>query len=861
MTWQIAATPSTGVGSITSISMKDVNIGYASVYSTDFNKNDYNLWKTTDGGATWSDNTFEKLGTVTCVYATSAALIETVWDYEYLHSGGRSVDDALSFKQFFLEPGNTRSNGIDFSDDLNGVVVMGPNTSKNPNATLGCWFTQDGGVNWDLGDQVPEAWSVYAVKGTQTYFALPEGVAEATNRTVYRTDDGGRNWRTIFTFPNSPRPNFTGHIAGQGTTLYAQTEGAPYLGLYRSDDLGKNWKNIGGPTNHRDTRFVVTGCKGEVVYAFDTLGGVWKTADGGDGTLSGLANNEVLSLGADSLFISSACIPARGFIHLTNLNCLEYIFDSINFTPDPYNEFSLDTTRASFSLFSNMSAGLPVKFQTDSNVTRITHIHVHGHYGSTPFDTTITLVARHTTFNDPLFAFGVDTLAISGNCAIPARAYLNVINRNCDSITIDTIGISPDPYGEFSVDTVKNGFRLFADASVGIPILFRSDSDVTRATTIHIHIHAKNRIVDTTITIVASHSTTSGPILGLSYDSLYMESRYCQPVRRYIDLSNVNCNDLIIDSVSFDPQYPEFTIDSTQRKNLSLVSLTSVSIPILYQTDSNLTRRSTMHIVAHSLGRMIDTTIILVAKHSKAPEPFLVNPADAKVGEIILVPVFLRPTQDSFRITHYAFHLSYDGDILTPSNPQFEVRGTLSSRGTVTMGVSEVGGVLCTVDLPKPITQDSNLLLPLIYLRMNVTLSRNYSTPITMNSFSNSAIATEPLCSTPVSEFTIIPECGDSTLVGFMLTGKLPGIVSVHPNPNSGGDVEAVIYLPTQNTLTIELVDAMGKRIQSVCSSAPFPGGEHTLRINTDALPNGSYILRLRSAEGHIARRAIVILH
>jgi hypothetical protein len=77
--------------------------------------------------------------------------------------------------------------------------------------------------------------------------------------------------------------SFTGHIAGMGNTLYVQTDNQTNNGMYRSDDLGATWVNVGGPANVRDTRFVVTGCRGEVVYAFDNQGWVWKTNDGGNG--------------------------------------------------------------------------------------------------------------------------------------------------------------------------------------------------------------------------------------------------------------------------------------------------------------------------------------------------------------------------------------------------------------------------------------------------------------------------------------------------------------------------------------------------------------------------------------------------
>ena len=56
-------------------------------------------------------------------------------------------------------------------------------------------------------------------------------------------------------------------------------------GIIRTKDAGTTWKLIGGPNSINDKRFAVTG-RGAVVCAFDVTGGVWRTTDGVDGTLS-----------------------------------------------------------------------------------------------------------------------------------------------------------------------------------------------------------------------------------------------------------------------------------------------------------------------------------------------------------------------------------------------------------------------------------------------------------------------------------------------------------------------------------------------------------------------------------------------
>ncbi len=271
-TWSQAKTPNNGYGWVSSIFMEDKLIGYASLYSRD-----YSVWKTNDGGKSWIDFTQGNNYQTTCFYKTSKAFVKTTWETGVI--GGSSINGGRTYSQVF-SGGIGHSNGIDFSSDNVGVVSMGPQGNTfNPTTS---WFTKDGGQTWSKGNDLQESWGIYAVKGTQKFITVPEGDSRNTNHSVYTSNDGGKNWLQGFSFPGIV--DFTGHIAGVGNTIYIQTfSRTTNSGLYRSDDLGATWVNVGGPSNFRDTRFVVTGCRGEVAYAFDEQGGVYKTTDGGDG--------------------------------------------------------------------------------------------------------------------------------------------------------------------------------------------------------------------------------------------------------------------------------------------------------------------------------------------------------------------------------------------------------------------------------------------------------------------------------------------------------------------------------------------------------------------------------------------------
>ena len=130
------------------------------------------------------------------------------------------------------------------------------------------------------------------------------------NKDVYfimHSSDLGMHWDTVF------HPVEIGAwIAGNACVQYvSKSDQTGVHGVYRSTDAGHNWKYISGPdfTELDDVDFhnisVVGG--GAVVYAGDVNYGsidkLWKTTDGGDGTLS-----PTNSGGASSFHFSSSRI-------------------------------------------------------------------------------------------------------------------------------------------------------------------------------------------------------------------------------------------------------------------------------------------------------------------------------------------------------------------------------------------------------------------------------------------------------------------------------------------------------------------------------------------------------------------------
>lgn len=462
VTWTQSTSPS-GTGRVTSIYMFTSRIGYASLYS-----DDYCLWKTTDGGKSWFDITGSEIGRSISVAATSKALLKTMW--LSVSSGGSSRNDGVQFDDVFTTLGSSQMNALAFADDNNGIATFGPHTDTDP---TGCLYTTNGGVSWNRGGELGESWGLYAVKGTQTFIASPEGNGGRPLRIVRITTNGGISWTNRAFFPFTT--NFTGAIAGGGTSVYLQTTTATNQGLYRSDDLGITWKSVGGPENDRDTRFVVTGCNGEVVYAFDNVGGIWKTTNGGDGTLLGAAPLNIgtiasvsagdtasipiyLNARADTFSISNFTVHLN--YNTDMLSCINY--DIVNTLASPIKNAN----------FTNDASGVSFTCEMKNAITNASDL-------SKPLIRLVmqTYLSRELSTMVRLDTMSVDSQPPQPLCTIPQQTF--EIKYECgdsllsrfikDSKIPKILSINPNPVG--GENDLSIGIYLPMDSPVAIDIV------------------------------------------------------------------------------------------------------------------------------------------------------------------------------------------------------------------------------------------------------------------------------------------------------------------------------------------------------------------------------------------------------
>lgn len=394
-TWAPTIVPTQLAGAVTAISMQDASIGYASIMPSTVGSTvgSSSLWKTTDGGKNWFDP-FQFDHALTCVYGNGNLIVTTSWDnwdglLNATDGGLYSTDGGQNWITGFIPGGSGNGgNGIAFSDALNGVV-----SEMNPdNGGSYHWYTTDGGNNWRQTNSTNqyESWSVYGVAGKHMFLTANEGqlgTGGTPHQQINWSSDGGATWARRFYFPHM---QFTGTIDGMDSVLYVQTDtevvrGDPSIveGMYRSTDLGLSWKYIGGPAHSRDTRFVVTGCSGEVVYAFDGFGGVWKTTDGGDGTLkasSGAANITLPNRKMDyAVAQQDACKPIMISMPFAATGCGSATIDSVAFTAN--TNFALSTNGAIPRAFGQDSINIlyqrPAGFNQAMTDSAIVFVHYH----------------------------------------------------------------------------------------------------------------------------------------------------------------------------------------------------------------------------------------------------------------------------------------------------------------------------------------------------------------------------------------------------------------------------------------------------------------------------------------------------
>ncbi len=503
--------------------------------------------------------------------------------------------------------------GIDFIDDSIGFV-----TSQAVSAPH--LYTTDGGRSWQPITTSSEAWTPYGDPISKSFFLASEldQLTLTTQTTVVKVPIGSWGETKIKDYGDS---GITGGIAGSHvcqSVIYMQgrepAEIAPG-GIIRTMDAGLTWKFVGGPNNINDKRFAVTG-RGAVVMAFDNGGGVWRTTNGGDGTLSpSVLPFVTISAPADTVR-ASLCDSASLPILLGYSACDSARISSAAFLNDSLNELSTSTDvngiRSISTAWSDTLKFLyrPSQSRTWILLLKLTIQQPDGYTEDTIIR--IPLIADPSSTNAIEFSGTTahDTIDFD-SVSICSDAFhsLTISNMACGDLTVDSITTSGLP---FSLASNVKPFVLSNGNSRMFLIRYAPNSIGTNRGAIYV-INSTGR----DSIVVRGTGYSSGNAVSFSVSSGTIRSAECDSTQFFVILHNIACKAFAIDSISTNRPFragPIPAIDSIQPNGADTLPFTFVPTKVGNDT-------GTIHLVISYAGAGRYDTLFTVIGNAMGGEP------------------------------------------------------------------------------------------------------------------------------------------------------------------------------------------------------------------------------------------------
>ena len=266
------------------------------------------VWKTTDGGISW-DPLFDKENIASI---GSVAVSESDPNVVYVGTGEACIRGNISFGDGVYrsnDAGKTWTNiGLRDSRHIGRVIVHPTNPdiafvaalghAYGANTERGIFRTRDGGKNWEkvlyLDDRTggiditfdphnPHVLFAAMWEGYRTPWTLNSG---GEKDGLYRSNDDGSTWKRVegHGMPEGPLGRIGVSISGEDSNVvYALIE-AKKGGLYRSDDGGENWSLINEDHRFRQRAWYFTHVWADpkdISKVYIANTGLYRSTDGG----------------------------------------------------------------------------------------------------------------------------------------------------------------------------------------------------------------------------------------------------------------------------------------------------------------------------------------------------------------------------------------------------------------------------------------------------------------------------------------------------------------------------------------------------------------------------------------------------
>ncbi len=323
LTWKQVQNHAASATFVSSFSFKDSLTGWCSIGDFGALKAPDAIWKTTDGGETWKSLKVAGAYSTVFYHNEEQKLYATAWNGRDIYS----TDDGASwtvFSNLLTNNITPQHNSVVFTSRLNGVI-----SSVNSTPNL---ITTDGGRTWNTTSFVQEMFSPLALSCSTGILAAAE-----SQGLIYRSNDGGKTWSVIQSFPSNAL--LTGVMVGDDQHLFIQSASEVLMSV----DLGVTWKPIGGPGNYDDSRMYV---RGGFLFAGSDNGDLYRYqydnqpqklgafALGGDtmkfpSKLCGALDQKL------TLTASSTCSECMDSVRISNASISGSTFFTIVSQPDP----------------------------------------------------------------------------------------------------------------------------------------------------------------------------------------------------------------------------------------------------------------------------------------------------------------------------------------------------------------------------------------------------------------------------------------------------------------------------------------------------------------------------------------------